>query len=332
MTSPAITRAFGVSRYFDFDGPVHYYDFGGNPDGPLLVCVHGLGGSASTFDLIAPTLARYGRVYSIDLIGHGRTPVLGRSATVGSNRRVLDHFLAHVVGEPAILLGNSMGGLLAMLQSVRRPESVAAVVLIAPALPLTSFAVSDTRRIVEFLALATPGFGALVNLFDRVVSAEYQVARMMKLVAQDPTRVPQDALDRAVALVKERRRYSRNGNALGQAARSVVWVLQSPWYADQLSQVACPVLLIHGTHDRLMSIRHAHAAAERFDTWRFEVLNQVGHVPMIEEPEVTIATILDWLGDDAAAAAQLSCLAAVHEVTVDVSDSRTASADRKGGR
>ena len=46
-----------TSRYFDYDGPVHYIDYGGAPDGPLVVCVHGLGGSAISFDLIGPLLA-----------------------------------------------------------------------------------------------------------------------------------------------------------------------------------------------------------------------------------------------------------------------------------
>lgn len=313
-----------MSRYFDYEGPVHYSDYGGDPEGPLMVCVHGLGGSAFTFDLIGPALAHYGRVYAIDLIGHGRTPVLGRSATVGANRRVLDHFLSDVVGEPAILLGNSMGGLLSALQSVRRPESVAGLVLLSPALPLTTIVLGDVRTVLEFLVLATPGFGVLVSMWEKVTSAERQVSRMIKVVAQDPARVPQEALDRAVALANERKRFSHTGPALGQAARSIVWVLQSPWYTSQLEQVSAPVLLIHGTHDRLMSIRHATAAAQRFESWRFEVLNHVGHVPMIEEPELTVATILDWLDEEAAEAAAAASVAEPQDRVIDVSDSSRA--------
>lgn len=324
----SVTEGLGVSRYFDYEGPVHYLDYGGDPEGPLLVCVHGLGGSAFTFDLIAPQLAKYGRVYAIDLIGHGRTPVLGRAATVGAQRRVLDHFLAHVVGEPAILLGNSMGGLLSALQGARRPESVAGVVMLSPALPLTTFVLRDVRTAIEFLVLATPGFGLFVGAWEKLFSAEMQVARMIRLVARDPARVPQEALDRAIELANERKRFSRNGFALGQAARSIIYVLQSPWYATQLEELAAPVLLIHGTHDRLVSIKHATAAADHFESWRFEVFNDVGHVPMIEEPEVTVATILDWFGEEGEDAAAAAAGAHVQEVVVDVSDSRTRSRRR----
>ena len=148
---PPGTRT-GVSRYFDYDGPVHYIDYGGKPDGPLVVCVHGLGGSAISFDLIATLLAAECRIYAVDLVGHGRTPVLGRSATVGANRRVVDHFLSDVVGEPAILIGNSMGGLISLLQASKRPESVAGLVLIGPALPLTGLVLKDARRALHVKA------------------------------------------------------------------------------------------------------------------------------------------------------------------------------------
>ena len=316
-----------TSRYFDYDGPVHYIDYGGAPDGPLVVCVHGLGGSAISFDLIGPLLAAQCRVYAIDLVGHGRTPVLGRSATLGANRRVLNHFLTEVVGEPAVLIGNSMGGQLSLLQAAKRPESVAGLVLIGPALPLTGLVLRDVRRVVEFAVLATPGVGsAVVSLWSRFASAERQVARMLRLVALDPPRIPDEFREAAAALTDERRRYSGNPNALVQAARSVVWVISSPWYATQLEGVQAPVLLIHGTHDRLVSIRQAHAAAEKFESWRFEVLNHVGHVPQLEEPDLVVATILSWMYDESP---EVSTDAAQAEARGSVVDVREAAQPRR---
>ncbi len=301
MTSNATTAngRSGVSRYFDYEGPVHYVDYGGKPDGPLVVCVHGLGGSAISFDLIAQLLAAECRIYALDLVGHGRTPVLGRSATVGENRRVLDHFLRDVVGEPAVLIGNSMGGLIALLQAAKRPGSVAGLVLIGPALPLSGLVLKDFRRAVEFAVLATPGLGtAVISLWTRFASAERQVGRMLRLVARDPSKVPDEFRQAAAALAEERRRLPGNPNALVQAARSVVYVVTSPWYATQLEGVAAPVLLIHGQHDRLVSIRQAEASAQRFDSWRFEVMDHVGHVPQLEDPALVAATILEWMFEE----------------------------------
>lgn len=313
------TGKTGISRYFDHEGPVHYLDYGGNPEGPLVVCVHGLGGSAISFDLIAPLLAAQCRVYAIDLVGHGRTPVLGRSATVGANRRVVDAFLTDVVGEPAILVGNSMGGLLSLLQAAKRPESIAGLCLIGPALPLTGLVLRDFRRILEFAVLATPGLGdAVVSLWSRFASAEQQVSRMLRLVAQDPTRIPAEFSAAAAALSDERRKFSGNHNALVQAARSVVYVVTGPWYAAQLEAVAAPVLLIHGQHDRLVSVRQANATAQRFSSWRYELMDEVGHVPQLEEPALVAATILRWMFDEAPDVAVAAATAEPREIVVDV--------------
>ena len=67
-----------MSRFVDLDGPLHYLDFGGPADGPLLVCVHGLGGSHVNWVAIGPKLAQTCRVLALDLAGHGRTPLAGR--------------------------------------------------------------------------------------------------------------------------------------------------------------------------------------------------------------------------------------------------------------
>ena len=99
----------------DLDGPVHFADFGGT--GPTLVLVHGLGGSHVNWLAVAPALARGARVLALDLAGFGRTPLGERSADVHANRVLLDRFLDAVAAAPAILIGNSMGGLLAMLEA-----------------------------------------------------------------------------------------------------------------------------------------------------------------------------------------------------------------------
>ena len=173
--------------------------------------------------------------------------------------------------------------------------------------------------------LAMPGVGTtVVSLWTRFASAERQVARMMRLVAKDPTRIPEDFRQAAAALAEERRRLPGNPNALVQAARSVVFVVGSPWYATQLEGVSAEVLLIHGTHDRLVSIRQADAAAKKFDSWRFEVMDHVGHVPQLEDPALVAATILEWMFEESPEISASAEEAKVVEVVVDVRESSTA--------
>src|SRR5215471_13475818 len=121
-----------VSRHAALDGPVHYLDFGG--DGPPLVCVHGLAGSALNWMAVGPALAERYRVLAVDLRGFGATP-LGAGARLRDNGLLLDGFLREVAGAPALLAGNSMGGLLSVVQAAESPETVSHLVLVDPALP-----------------------------------------------------------------------------------------------------------------------------------------------------------------------------------------------------
>src|SRR5674476_1535775 len=115
-----------TSRWVDLGVPVHYVDHGGPANGPLLVMVHGLGGSLVNWAALAPLLTDTCRVMALDLVGFGLTQAGTYSTSVTSNQRMLQRFLREVAGSPAILVGNSMGGLIAILQASRQPDTVAA--------------------------------------------------------------------------------------------------------------------------------------------------------------------------------------------------------------
>lgn len=286
----------GTSHWVDIDGPTHYRDYGGPDDGPLIVCIHGLGGSALNWDLIAPHLTDRARVVALDLPGHGLTEAGRRSTSVHANQHIIHRFLTEVTGSPAVLMGNSMGGLLSVVQATSAPRTAAGVVLIAPALPAAGFMVGDVRMVLEFAVLSTPGVGTLlVDLWTRLASAEAQVARMLSVVSVDPTRLPKEAFEAAVAQAEIRRQFAGTARHLVEAARSVVLMSQGRNYVRRLRDLQMPVLLIHGGRDRVVSARSARATAARRPEWTFRLIEEVGHVPQIQEPELTAATILEWL-------------------------------------
>src|ERR1700754_4345511 len=102
-------------RVIDLGGPVHYLDFGGA--GPTMVLVHGLGGSAINWLSVAPRLAERHRVVALDLAGFGQTPPIAGLSGVAGHRELLDRFLVAVGDGPAVVVGNSMGGLVAMMEA-----------------------------------------------------------------------------------------------------------------------------------------------------------------------------------------------------------------------
>ena len=214
-------RAAGRSRWVDIGGPVHYLDYGGPADGPVVVAVHGLGGSAVNWSAIAPLLTGRCRVFAPDLAGHGRTESLGRSTTVAANRILLHRFIEAVPGSPVILMGNSMGGMLSMLEAAAAPDAVAGLVLVNAAYPFGP-ALPHPFVTAMFAVFATPVVGRFVMGRRRAAPPDKQVAALLRLCCVDPSRVPADVVADHVELARHRAGLVGIEHDLLHAARSVV--------------------------------------------------------------------------------------------------------------
>lgn len=294
-----------MSRYVDLDGPVHYLDFGGPADGPLLVCVHGLGGSHVNWVAIGPELAKTCRVLALDLAGHGRTPLAGRSPSVHANRALLHRFLSEVVHGPVILIGNSMGGMISLAEAAEAPGEVSGLVLVDPALPLARMAKLDPVVATRFLGSAIPGLGERVMARRRGAQTPEEIAvETLALACVDYHRVPLPVYEATVRVAEERHGNPEVTAAFLGAARSLMGVMAlKRAYHKRMRSLLQPVLLLHGDRDRLVPLAAAKEAARANPRWRFEVAHDIGHVPQLEAPEWTTKQILDWLDAEGASAA-----------------------------
>ncbi|HVY08624.1 MAG TPA: alpha/beta hydrolase [Mycobacteriales bacterium] len=290
----------GQSRTVDLGGPTHYLDFGGPADAPLLLAVHGLGGAAWNWLALAPLLRDQVRVLAIDLAGHGLSPAAGRSTTVGANRRLVDRFITEVAGEPVVLVGNSMGGLISVLEAAASPHSVRGAVLVDPALPRPPFSRIDSRVALQFAVMALPLVGEAAYTRRRSrQSAEQQIRQALRMCTVDLNRVPQDVIEAGVRTVNQRNSPDFPPSDVIVAGRSVVQrVSRAPSLQRAMTAVQAPVLVLHGEKDRLVPVAAARRAAKTFPHWRLEVADDVGHVPMLEAPDWTATRILDWLRSD----------------------------------
>jgi pimeloyl-ACP methyl ester carboxylesterase len=285
-----------TSRTLDLGGPVHVVDFGGNPDGPVLVLVHGLGGSHLNWDLLAPRLTGAARVLALDLPGFGRSEPGARTASVMANVALLGRFLDEEVGEPAVLVGNSMGGMISILAAGEKPDAVSGLVLLDPAVPGPRRAL-DPMVAVMFALYAIPLVGERV--LRRRRSRQSSVARVhetLRLVGVDPATLPADVIDRSVTLIDEREDVEGMDRAFLAAARSLLRLLADPRrYRRAMASISVPVLLVHGDRDRLVPVASAREIARRHPRWRYVELAGVGHVPQLQVPEDVATELLSWL-------------------------------------
>jgi pimeloyl-ACP methyl ester carboxylesterase len=106
------------SHTVDLNGvQLHYAEAPGS--GPALVIVHGLTGSHAEFLHLVPELARQAHVYVLDLRGHGRSGRAESGYQVADYGRDVAAFLQQVVGQPAVLMGHSLGSMVAVWLAVK---------------------------------------------------------------------------------------------------------------------------------------------------------------------------------------------------------------------
>ena len=292
----------GVSRVVDLGGPVHYVDFGGPETGQAVVLVHGLGGSHLNWDLFAPLLTPHARVWALDLPGFGRSEPGSRTASVSANSAALQRFLAEVVGEPVILVGNSMGGMLSILATGENPEAVTALVLLDPAIPGPRRAL-DPLVALMFAIYAVPFLGERFLRSRRNKTSELaRVREMLSLCGVDPDSVPPEVIERSVTLLQEREDVEGMDRAFLAAARSLLRLLVDPRrYRKAMASIRVPVLLVHGDRDRLVPVAAARDIARRHPAWRYVELAGVGHVPQLQVPDRVAADVLAWLDETVSA-------------------------------
>ncbi|MFE8601014.1 alpha/beta fold hydrolase [Archangium violaceum] len=286
-----------LTRTLDLDGPVHYMDFGGT--GPTLVLVHGLGGSHLNWMKVGEKLARRARVVAVDLVGFGLTPPEGRSASVHANQALLDRFIQAVSpNEPVMLMGNSMGGAISVLQAARRPERVSGLVLVNPAQPRAEDTKMERAVLLQFALYAIPGVG---EFFVKRRAARFgpeKLARgMLKLCCQDLNRFPEGVVRAHVDFARERHeRMPWSNDTFVEAARSLVkLLLRKKQFREMEKSIRVPTLLVQGSEDRLVPVANSRELARVRPDWTYVEYPGVGHTPMMEIPDEFISTVETWM-------------------------------------
>jgi pimeloyl-ACP methyl ester carboxylesterase len=282
-------------------GPAQHpaQDSGPEPNqGPPIVFVHGLGGSHLNWCLIGPRLAAGRRAVALDLHGFGLTPGTRGNSSVQGNRQLLDRFLREITGTPVILAGNSMGGLISLLQTAAAPDTVAGLVLIDPALPLPPRQRPDWPVVGQFLLQALPGVGELyVRKVLLGTPPQLAVQRLIELCFADPSRADPAMVTASIALARHRESMPDREESFLAATRSLLRATgRRRRYQEMMAAVRVPVLLVGGDADRLVPVAAVRQAGARNPRWDTVVLAGVGHTPQLEVPDIVAKTVQDWLG------------------------------------
>jgi pimeloyl-ACP methyl ester carboxylesterase len=252
--------------------------------GPEVVLLHGLGGTKITW---LPLLARLGaghRVIVPDLPGHGESGKPRADYTPRFYARVIRRLLDRLDADRAVLVGNSLGGRIALQLAVTAPARVKALALLAPALP--------GFRWRHLLAL-TRVLPAEIGAVPFPMRERWMRFAMRRLFA-DPGRLPPEGYAAAAAEFARIYRDPAARMAFFATLRHIVTEPPGPFYAS-LRRLKQPVLLVFGDRDRLVPARLGITLARELPRVEAELLTGVGHVPQFEAPEATLRALEGFL-------------------------------------
>ncbi len=220
-------------------------------EGPLVVLLHGMGGAADHWNFTLPKLALAGyRAIALDLPGHGGSalPLSTTLTPVWMGQRLADWL--HAQAQPAILVGNSLGGWVALHTCLTAPEVVRGLVLVAAAG-------------LEGIATRPPRL--------RLGGGKNLLRSLLALLFADPGRVSAAVTQRLLM---------QGMMAPALAALRPEGLLQP---AD-LARILTPTLVVWGAQDGVIPAAWAEVFARSLPRAQLRQLDPCGHLPQIECP------------------------------------------------
>ncbi len=286
-------------------GPLHVRESASSVDGSdPAVMVHGLGGASTNWTDVMGLLRDRVHAAAPDLPGFGWSPPPpDRDYSVRAHARAVVA-LVEARGEgPVHLLGNSLGGTVSLVVAVTRPDLVRTLTLVSPALPVLRPRTTN----VHLPALAVPWAGQRLARRLGKFPVEQRVRATLALCYADPSRVPPQRVEEAMAEATRRARLDHDGDAMLLSLRSLMTAYLRPmsWPLWRLAEhVRAPTLLVYGLQDRLVDPRSAARAAKAFPGSRLVVVPDSGHVTQMEHPELVAREVRRLLDRPAGGADQ----------------------------
>ena len=255
--------------------------------GEPVVLLHGLGATKASFIPTVLALAPHYRVVAPDMLGHGDTAKpLSRYDAVAYARFTTD--LMDSLGiERAHLVGNSLGGRIAIEVGLSRPERVRSLSMLCAAV-----AFIKRREFVPIVRLLRPEFGVLPHRIPHRL-----VVRSIRSMFARPDRLPPSWYEAGADEFLRVFRQPRGRAALYAAMRNIY--LDEPagerGFWTRLEGLEVPSLFLWGDRDRLVPAGFGRHVERVLPGARSEILEDCGHVPQFEHPEETHARVGEFL-------------------------------------
>jgi pimeloyl-ACP methyl ester carboxylesterase len=262
--------------------------------GRAIVLIHGFGASSDHWRKNIPVLATQHRVFAIDLLGFGYSAKPQPNETLAYTfetwgEQVVE-FCRQVVGEPVVLVGNSIGCIVAMQAAVFAPELIQRIALLNCSLRLLHE--RKRQEIPWHERLSAPllqrilSYRPIGHFFFAQIAQPKVVRRLLLQAYSNPATVTPELIDLILAPAQT--------PGAADVFLAFTAYSQGPLPEDLLPQVSCPVLLLWGAADPWEPIAKGKTLADFPAVQQFIPLEGVGHCPQDEAPDRVNPILLEW--------------------------------------
>lgn len=259
---------------------------------PPLLILHGFGASIGHWRQNLPIFAQHHPVYALDFLGFGASEKAATTYNVQLWVEQVYHFWQTLIGRPVVLVGNSIGSLVALALAATHPEMVTGLAMLS--LPDTTI---REEMIPARLRNLVTGIESLFTAPALLKSLFYWVRRRQvlrpwaSLAYANPAVVTDELLD-IFATPAYDRGAARTFAALIKAMTQASF---GPSVKATIPRLNIPILLIWGQQDRMIPPALGRQFAQYNPRLKLVELEQAGHCPHDEQPERVNQEILDWL-------------------------------------
>ncbi len=251
--------------------------------GKTIILLHGGNGSIEFWLYNIATLAQHHRIYAFDMVGSGKSDCPERSYALSDQAEFLNGFMTSLAIDAATLIGNSMGGGVALEFTRLYPDRVDKLVLVD--------SMGFGQEISLGIRLIT--LPAIVNLLR---PGRWMIPAMLKSNFYDSNQLPPEWLELRYPIfaIPGRNRVILN---LGRSNFNLAGVRPEVYQPilDSLATITQKTLIIWGDCDRIIPVKHAYIAAAGLPNHQLHIFPQCGHHPYLEYPAKFDRLVLEFL-------------------------------------
>jgi pimeloyl-ACP methyl ester carboxylesterase len=275
----------GEMKYLQLHGDRVAYQDVGRGDKALLL-IHGMAGSSDTWRRVVPQLSRKYRVVAPDLLGHGKSDKPRGDYSLGAFAVWLRDLLDELGISRATVVGQSLGGGVAMQFVYQHPDYCERLVLISsgglgPDVGWTLRLLSAPGAELILPAIAPPPVLTVGNKLRSWFSAAG---------LQSPRGAEIWSAYSSLSDAKTRQAFLRTLRSVVDPRGQAVSALNRLHLTSEL-----PTMVIWGDQDRIIPVGHGYALHEARPGSRLEVLEGVGHFPHVERPSEVVDLLDDFI-------------------------------------